>query len=105
MPSETQNLTIQQALEVGLAHHHARRYREAEDVYRQILQHHPTNADALHLLGLLAHVHGRNDQALDCVGRATQLAPTMAPFWNTLGEVNRTLGRLSTAYHCYQKAL
>lgn len=100
-----QTLTIQQALEMGLQHHHAKRYHEAELVYRQILQQYPNNSDALHLLGLIAHIHNRNDVALDLVGRACQLAPMVAPFWNTLGEVNRVMGRLDNAYHCYQKAL
>lgn len=105
MGGEAQTMTIQQALEVGLAHHHAKRYHEAEVIYRQILGQYPNNPDALHLLGLIAHIHNRNDLALDLVGRACQLAPLVAPFWNTLGEVNRVLGRLDTAYHCYQKAL
>lgn len=98
-------MTIQQALEIGLQHHNAKNYQQAEMIYRQIIAQHPTNSDALHLLGLVAHLHNRNDIALDLVGRATQLSPMVAPFWNTLGEVNRVLGRLDTAYHCYHKAL
>lgn len=100
-----QQMTLQDALSLGLSHHHAKRFHEAEMVYRQILAQHPTNPDALHLLGLIAHIHNRNDIALDLVGRACQLSPMVAPFWNTLGEVNRVMGRLDTAFHCYQKAL
>ena len=102
---DTTQMTIQQALEIALQHHNAKDYVQAEQIYRQILAQHPTNSDALHLLGLVAHIHNRNDIALDLVGRATQLAANVAPFWNTLGEVNRVLGRLDMAYHCYQKAL
>jgi Tfp pilus assembly protein PilF len=104
-PGQQQQMTIQQALEIGLQHHHAKRYHDAEIIYRQILSQYPNNPDALHLLGLIAHIHNRNDVALDLVGRATQLSPMVAPFWNTLGEVNRVMGRLDSAYHCYQKAL
>jgi Tfp pilus assembly protein PilF len=103
-PGQT-SMTIQQALDIALQHHNAKNFHQAEIIYRQILAQHPTNPDALHLLGLLAHLHNRNDVALDLVSRATQLAPTVAAFWNTLGEVNRVLGRLDMAYHCYHKAL
>lgn len=105
IPPGGTTMTIQQALDIALQHHHAKNYAEAERIYRQILAQHPNNPDALHLLGQLAHLHNRNEVARDLVSRATQLAPNVAPYWNTLGEINRVLGRLDVAYHCYHKAL
>ncbi|MFN4241922.1 MAG: tetratricopeptide repeat protein [Tepidisphaerales bacterium] len=98
-------MTVQQALDLALKHHHAKNYVEAERIYRQILAQQPNNPDALHLLGMIAHLHQRNDLARDLVSRATQLAPNVAPYWNTLGEIHRVSGRLDLAYHCYHKAL
>ena len=54
-----QTLIIQQAIDLGLGHHHAGRLPEAENVYQQILQANPNQPDALHLLGGIAHQVGK----------------------------------------------
>ena len=55
-------LNFQDALRHALRLHEAGRREEAEALYCQILQQEPTNAAALHYLGLAAHRpagHGR----------------------------------------------
>jgi TPR repeat/Glycosyltransferase family 9 (heptosyltransferase)/Tetratricopeptide repeat len=98
-------MTIQDVIDEAVAMHRSGKLAEAEVRYRAILDIHPNNVDALHLLGLLAHSVGSNDLAQSLVSRACQLLPTSAAFHNTLGEIYRVRGRLDMAYHCYQKAL
>jgi protein O-GlcNAc transferase len=61
---------IQQMFAAAMGHHQAGRLNEAERLYLLILQTDPLHADALHLLGVLAHQIGRNDVAVDLIGRA-----------------------------------
>ena len=51
MSEQQQTLTIQQALDLALQHHTAGRLSQAENIYQQILQSHPDQPHALHLLG------------------------------------------------------
>lgn len=49
---------ISQLIQTGLEHHQAGRLQEAETIYRAILKEQPQHANALHLLGLIAHQVG-----------------------------------------------
>ena len=48
---------------IGLQHHQAGRLQAAEQIYRQILAVEPNHADAIHLLGVIAH-QVRQDHAI-----------------------------------------
>ena len=47
--------------------HEAGRIAEASDLYRKLLAQQPSNADALHLLGVAEHQSGRRDAALQAI--------------------------------------
>ncbi len=51
-------MTESDLLQEGIAHHKARRAREAADSYQQVLRDNPSQPDALHLLGMLAQQTG-----------------------------------------------
>lgn len=97
--------TIDQLLQSALEHHQAGRLDEAEALYRQILERDPNNADALHLLGVVAHQSSRSDLAAPLIERAIALRPGVAIFHNNLGEALRALGRLDDAASAYRRAL
>jgi hypothetical protein len=63
-------MTIEQAVEMAVQHHRAGRVREAEALYRQVLGAQPGHADALHLLGVLAHQTGRTEYTIQLIPRA-----------------------------------
>ena len=50
--------TISEALAIAVQHHQAGRLQAAEQIYRQILAVEPNHADAIHLLGVIAHQVG-----------------------------------------------
>ena len=85
--------------------HQAGRLKEAESVYKAILEKDPANADALHYLGMIAHQVDRNDIAADLIGRALALDGSQALYHYNLGEVLRPLGRPGEAVKSYQRAL
>jgi protein O-GlcNAc transferase len=98
-------VTISKALTTALAHHQAGRLSVAEKVYRQILDVEPNHADALHLLGVLASQVHNEQAALDLIGRAIRVNPTVAAFHCNLGLVYHELKKLDEAVASYQRAL
>ena len=57
-------LTIEQALQQGIAAHKEGKLRQAERLYRAILQSQPLHPDANHNLGLIAVSVNKADAAL-----------------------------------------
>ena len=62
-------VTIEQAVQIALQHHQAGRIAEAEKIYREVLNQRPNQADALHLLGVIALQVSRFDDAVDLISR------------------------------------
>jgi predicted O-linked N-acetylglucosamine transferase (SPINDLY family) len=97
--------TISEALTAALTHHAAGRLPQAEQIYRQILDAEPRHADALHLLGVIAHQVGQHATAVDYIGRAIEIRPQVATYHNNLGEAYRAQGKSQQAETCYRCCL
>jgi tetratricopeptide (TPR) repeat protein len=97
--------TILERLSSGLEHHRRGRAAEAESLYREVLAEDAGNADALHLLGLLAAGAGRHDVASGYIVRAIRIRPDVAAFHNSLGNELLALGRPESSCLCFEQAL
>jgi tetratricopeptide (TPR) repeat protein len=89
----------------ALAHHQQGHLADAEPIYRQILAIDPNHAGCLHLLGTLAHQVGRNDIAVELIGKAVAIDKRQAAYHSNLGTALQALGRLDDAAASYQMAL
>ena len=56
--------TISEALAIALQHHRAGRLQAAQQVCRQMVAIQPRDADAIHLLGVIAWQMRKRDEAL-----------------------------------------
>ena len=74
-------LTIEQALQQGVAAHKEGKLEEAERLYRAILQSQPLHPDASHNLGLIAVSVNKADVALPLFKTALEANPKMEQFW------------------------
>jgi tetratricopeptide (TPR) repeat protein/SAM-dependent methyltransferase len=74
-------LTIEQALQQGIAAHKEGKLQDAERLYRAILQSQPTHADANHNLGVLAVSVNKADAALPLFKTAFEANPKIEQFW------------------------
>jgi Flp pilus assembly protein TadD len=85
--------------------HRQGRLDEAELGYRARLSDHPDDVDALHMLGLLCHQRGDDDEGLALLERARGLAPADASIEATLAGVHFRQGDHAAAKQGYQHAL
>lgn len=101
----TSPVTIPQAIDIALRHHNAGELQQAEVIYRQILDIQPDHPDVLHLLGLIAHQVGRNDAAIELIGKALSLFSGNPLFHGNLGSAQLESGRLEEAVASFRAAL
>jgi len=74
-------LTVDQALQQGIAAHKEGKLQDAERLYRAILQAQPLHPDANHNLGLLAVSVNKIDAALPLFKTALESNPKTEQFW------------------------
>jgi len=74
-------LTVQQALQQGVAAHKEGKLQDAESFYRAILQAQPNHPDANHNLGVLAVSVGKTVDALPLFKNALGANPRVEQFW------------------------
>jgi tetratricopeptide (TPR) repeat protein len=90
------------ALSVALQHHQQGRLALAAQQYQAILASNPEDAEALHLLGVLAHQVGKHQQCIGLISRAIALKPGVPVYHSNLAEAHRMIGQLDTATtHCH----
>jgi predicted O-linked N-acetylglucosamine transferase (SPINDLY family) len=98
-------LTIQQAYDQAVKFHQAGRLKEAEPLYRQILEKVPNQPDALHMLGVLSHQQGKHQIAAEMINRAIGANPNVASYHSNMGLALVTLNQKDQAIVAYQRAL
>ncbi|HTW93549.1 MAG TPA: tetratricopeptide repeat protein [Tepidisphaeraceae bacterium] len=100
-----QKLTVLQAIQLAMDHHAARRYAEAEALYRQVLAQSPDHPAALQMLGRLAHEVGKTDAAIQILTRAVQVDPRSAGAFNFRGNAYAACGKFHQAAADFQQAI
>ena len=74
-------LTVEEALQQGIAAHKGGKLQDAERLYRAILQSQPEHPDANHNLGLIAVSVNKADAALPLFKTALEANPKIEQFW------------------------
>lgn len=90
-------LTLEQAIQQGIAAHHAGNIQEAEQLYRAVLQAQPGHPDANHNLGLIALAASRPDTALALFKIALEENPHSSQFWISCTDTLIRLNHLEAA--------
>jgi Tfp pilus assembly protein PilF len=97
--------TLSEAIAIAAQHHHAGRLEAAEQTYREILTVDPNQADAWHLLGVIALQLGNYEFAVESISRAIDLHATESVFHSNLGNAFKAQGKLDEAVASYRRAL
>ena len=91
-------------LEAAIRLHESGDLAGAEQRYRAILQRHPGNSDATHLLGLVSHQRGDHAAAVAQIGAAIGAMPDKAVYHFNLGNALAALGRPDAAIDSFRTA-
>jgi tetratricopeptide (TPR) repeat protein len=97
--------TTVEALIAGIGHQQAGQMREAEAVFRQVLEVEPTSVYAWHLLGIVAHETCRYELAEQCLRQTLNLQADYADGYLELGWIFQVQAKLDEAIAHYQRAL
>lgn len=81
------------------------RLEDARLICEELLAERPTNADALHLQGLIARQAGDTERAVHLLGRAVELLPNNPAFHIHRGLALQDVGNASAALDCYSRAI
>ena len=90
-------LTIEQALQQGVAAHKEGKLQEAERLYCAILQSQPAHPDANHNLGIIAVACGRYETALPFFKNAIATNDRHEQYWHSFLETLIKLGKIQMA--------
>lgn len=85
--------------------HKSGKWQEAEQKYRQFLQHQPAHPDALHLLGVLLHQKGESHTALRFIQKAISENSHQPLYFNNLGMVLAAMDRDREALAAFTQAI
>ena len=80
-------MPIEKALALAHQHWDAGQADQAERLCQQVLAVWPGQADALHLMGLMAHAYGNLDLAIEHLRKACQSPRTPAIYFSNLAEM------------------
>jgi tetratricopeptide (TPR) repeat protein len=89
----------------ALALHQQGDLAQAKAIYTSLLEENSANADAWHLLGMVAYQEKNHSLASDLIRKAIAVNPNMAGYYSNLGLVLRELGQFESALANYQKSL
>jgi protein O-GlcNAc transferase len=78
---------------------------QAEARYRQLLEIEPRNADALHMLGVIAYQTGRHQSSVDTIDKAIEINSNVASYYSNRGNALKELKQLDAAVASYNKAI
>jgi len=96
---------VEDVLRAAIALHQTGQLGQAAQLYQKVLARDESNAEALHLLGVLHHQQGDHARAVERIGRAVALKPNVPGFHANLAEAYRALGQFERAAGCCHTAL
>ena len=105
VPQGIDSTQVKKQFDSGVEHHQAGRFANAEACYKQVLQWQPNDADALHLLGVIAAQRGQYQTAIEKITQAIDCKPGTATFYSNLGNAYQESGQLAQAIECYEKVI
>ncbi len=78
---------------------------DADELARRAADTDPANAEAVHMLGIVAHQSGKTAEAIEHLRRAIAIKPDVALYHANLGEMCRLAGRVDEAVAAGRRAI
>ena len=84
-PLISQGRSVLPNLQSAIELHQQGKLDQAQAMYRKLLAINPRNADALHLLGVIAYQTGNHQAAVDLISQAIEIIPNAASYYSNRG--------------------
>ena len=101
IPATKSHLNLKNAIDL----HQQGQLGQAEALYRQVLEIDPRNADALHLLGLIAYQTGYHQDSVEMISRAIEINPSVSIYHYNRGMPLHELEQFDAAVASYDTAI
>jgi len=98
-------VNVKEKLTEAISLHQDGQVRQAEQIYQQILQINSQDAEALHLLGVVALQAKKYEVAVELITQATKVDPKQSSFFNNLGIALIKQRKLEEAVQACQQAI
>ena len=98
-------VNVKEKLEEAIALHQDGQVRQAEQIYQQILRINSQDAEALHLLGVVALQANKYEVAVKLITQATKVDSEQSSFFNNLSVALIKQGKLEEAVQACQQAI
>ncbi|MEN6331055.1 MAG: tetratricopeptide repeat protein [Smithella sp.] len=98
-------LSIEKVLQQAIAQQKAGQLKDAERLYRAVLEVQPRNPDANHNLGGLAVDAGKPDAALPFLKTAVEVNPRQEQYWLSYIEALLAAGKVQDAQSVLQQGM
>jgi protein O-GlcNAc transferase len=99
------DLTLEQAFDLAVRYCNAGKLNEAERLCRRIIAVQPRQADAIHLLGVIAHQNGQKESAMEWIRAAIAIRPEFAEAHFNLGNAMKESQRHDEAAASFKRAI
>ena len=103
--NEEKNLSTEETFALAVQNHEKSNFKEAEILYRKILNINPDHFGAIFLLGTLSAQTKNLDSAIQLLQKAIQINPQHAEAHNNLGNVLIELKEFEKAKNFFEKAI
>ena len=103
--SINKNLTIGEAFTLAVKKHQKNNFKEAQNLYNQVLKINPDHVSAHNNLGAIFQVLKRNQEAISCYEKAIKIDPNCTDAHNNLGVVYQELEDYQKAISSYEKII
>jgi Tfp pilus assembly protein PilF len=102
--NEKPTLSVAQSMQIAWRHYHAGTREDAKMISLRVLQVEPKNADALHLIGILAYEANNPEMAINFISEAIRAHRKYAPMHGNLALAKLAHGDLNGAAMSARKA-
>ena len=98
-------MDVDAKLQQAVSLYQANQLQQAEQICQQILRDNSQHADALHLLGVIAHQVGDYRIATSLIAQAIEIDSNQSSFFYNVGNALREQGRLEESVGAYRQAI
>ena len=96
---------IEGKLQQAISFYQSSQFQQAEEICQQILRDNSQHAEALHLLGIIAHKIGDYRIATSLIAQAIEIDSNQSSFFYNVGVALQEQGRLEESVDAYQQAI